>query len=125
MSQKLSSAAVVIGTLRVKFKFSATVQSHAFVLFLFTILHKAVLNRTFRKFLTVKNWYQFFTAHEELVPIRHILHTNISHFVKFAHIVKLYVAYMRNLHVDKKHPKSAAFCNQFQFFTFYNVVQTD
>ena len=61
---------------------------------------------------------QFFTAREELVPIRHIFHTNISHFVKFAHVVKLYVAYMRNLHIDKKnHPESAAFCNRFQFFT--------
>ena len=50
----------------------------------------------------MKNWYQCFTAREELVPIRHIFHTNISHFVKFAHVVKLYVAYMRNLHIDKK-----------------------
>ena len=39
---------------------------------------------------------------EELVPIRHIFHTYISHFVKFAHVVKLYVAYMCNLHIDKK-----------------------
>ena len=76
-------------------------------------------------FHTVKNWYKFFTAREEMVPIRHIFHTNISHFVKFAHVVKLYVANMRNLHIDKKHPKSAAFCNRFQFITFYNVVQTD
>ena len=82
----------------------------------------ALLNR---KFHTVKNWYQFFTAREKLVPIRHIFHTNISHFVKFAHVLKLYVAYMRNLNIDKKHPKSAAFCNRIQFFTFYNVVQTD
>ena len=42
-----------------------------------------------------------FTAREKLVPIRHIFHTNILHFVKFAHVVKLYVAYMRNLHIDK------------------------
>ena len=41
---------------------------------------------------------------EKLVPIRHIFHTNISHFVKFAHVVKLYVAYMRNLHIDKIAP---------------------
>ena len=57
-----------------------------------------------------------------------MFHTNISHFVKFAHVVKLYVAYMRNLHIDKIHPKSAAFCIRFQFFTFmsgfYNVIQT-
>ena len=39
---------------------------------------------------------------EELEPICHIFHTNISHFVNFAHAVKLYVAYMRNLHIDKK-----------------------
>ena len=52
------------------------------------------LNFTFHKFHTVKNWYQFFTTREKLVPIRHIFHINISHFVKFAHIVKLYVAYI-------------------------------
>ena len=52
-------------------------------------------NFTFRKFHTVKNWYQFFTAREKLVPIRHIFITNVSHFVKFAHVVKCYVAYMR------------------------------
>ena len=76
--------------------------------------------------------HQFFTAREKLVPIRHIFHTNISHVVKFAHVVKLYVAFMRNLHIDKipppPLPKSAAFCIRFQFFTymsgFYNVVQT-
>ena len=49
--------------------------------------------------------YQFFTAREELMPIRHIFHTNISHFMKFAHVVKLYVAYIRNLYIDKKTPK--------------------
>ena len=65
-----------------------------------------------------KNWYQFFTAREKLVPIRHIFHTNISHFVNFAHVVKLFVAYMRNPHIDKIHPKSAAFCIRFQFFTY-------
>ena len=82
----------------------------------------------FANFHTVKNWYQFFTAREKLVPILHIFHTNISHFVKFAPVVKLYVAYTRNLHIDKKSPKSAASCIRFQFFTymsgFYNVVQT-
>ena len=41
---------------------------------------------------------------EELVPIRHIFHTNILHFVKFAHVAKLYVAYMRILHIDKNTP---------------------
>ena len=75
----------------------------------------------------MKNWYQFFTAREKFVPIRHIFYANISRFVKFAHVVKLYVAYMRNLHVDKILPKSAAFCIQSQFFTyvsvFYKVVQ--
>ena len=30
---------------------------------------------------------------EELVPIRHIFHTNISHFVKFVHLVKIYLLY--------------------------------
>ena len=56
---------------------------------------------------------QFFTAREKLVPIRHIFHTNISHFVKFTHVVKLYVAYMRNLHIDTIPSKSAAFCIRF------------
>ena len=52
----------------------------------------------------MKNWYQFFTAREKLVPIRHIFHSNISHFVKFAHVVKLYVADMHNLQIDKIPP---------------------
>ena len=70
------------------------------------VVIKVMLNRkfTFRKFHTVKNWYQFFTARENSVQIRHIFHTNISHFVKFAHVVKLYVAYMRNLHIDEIPP---------------------
>ena len=34
---------------------------------------------------------KFHISHSEiLVPIRHIFHTNISHFEKFAHVVKLY-----------------------------------
>ena len=49
-------------------------------------------------------------------------------YVKFTHVVKLYVAYMRILHIDKILPKSAAYCIQFQFFTykagFYKVVPT-
>ena len=64
---------------------------------------------------------------KKFVPIRLIFHTNSSHFVKFAQVVKLYVAYMRNLHINKILPKSAAFCIRFQFFTcmsgFYNVVK--
>ena len=52
----------------------------------------------------MKKLYQFFTAREKLVPIRHIFHTNVSHFVKFAHVVILYVAYMRNLRLDKITP---------------------
>ena len=63
---------------------------------------------------------------EELVPIRHIFHTNISHFVNFAHVVKLYVAYMRNLHIDKKNtPNLLHFAIDSKFFTFYNEVQID
>ena len=55
---------------------------------------------------TVKNWYQFLTTREYLVPIRHVFHTNISHFVKktHVHVVKLYVACMRILHIDKIPP---------------------
>ena len=83
---------------------------HCLLPFLRTIIvesyNKAVLNR---KFHTVKNWYQFFTAREKMVPIRYMFHTNISHFVNFAHVVKLYVAYMRNFHIDKIQPKSAVF----------------
>ena len=29
----------------------------------------------------MKSWYQFLTARAKLLPIRHIFHTNISHFV--------------------------------------------
>ena len=35
-------------------------------------------------------------AREKLVPIRHVLHI----LMKNAHVVKLYVAYMRILHID-------------------------
>ena len=42
---------------------------------------KALLNRKF-------NISQISHC-EELVPKRHIFHTNISNFVKFAHVVKL------------------------------------
>ena len=62
----------------------------------------ALLNRKFHISQNSHCWYQFFTAREELVPMGHIFHTNISHFVKFAHVLKLYVAYMRNLRIDKK-----------------------
>ena len=34
------------------------------------------------KFHAVKNWYQFLTSREKLVPTRHTIHINISHFVK-------------------------------------------
>ena len=49
------------------------------------IIRKAVsrlcwtVNFTLRKFHAVKNWYQFLTAREELIPIRHGFHTYISH----------------------------------------------
>ena len=69
---------------------------------------------------------QFFTAREELVPIRHIFYTNISYFVKFAHVVKLYVAYMRNLHIDKKHPNLLHFAidsNSSHFITWYKQIK--
>ena len=53
----------------------------------------------------------------------HLFYTSI-HFVKYAHVVKLYVTYVRILHIDKIPPKSATFCIRFQFFTcmglFYN-----
>ena len=74
-------------------------------------------NFPLRKFHTMKNWYQFLTARKKLVPIHHVFHTSISHFVKKTHVVKLYVAYMRIQQIDKIPPKSAAFCIRFQFFT--------
>ena len=55
---------------------------------------------------------------ENLVPILHSawkIGTNTSH-ISYQYF-KLYVSYMRNLHIDKIHPKSAAFCIRFQFFT--------
>ena len=83
----------------------------------------ALLNR---KFHISQNSH--FIAREKWVPIRHIFHINISHFVKFADVVKLYVAYMRNLNIDKIHPESVAFRIRFQVFTymagFYNGDQT-
>ena len=54
----------------------------------------------------MKNLYQFFTAREKLVSIRD---TNILHFVKVAHVVKLYVlkvskgAKIRNLYNQVPH----------------------
>ena len=44
------------------------------------------------------------TEKKKMVPIRYVFHTNISHFVKNAHVVKLYVAYVRILHIDKIPP---------------------
>ena len=40
-------------------------------------------------------------AREKLVPIRHILRTNIFHFVKSTHKVKFHIAYMRIPRVDR------------------------
>ena len=48
----------------------------------------------------MKNWYQFLTACEKLVPIRHIFCTNSSHFVKNTHDI----AYMHIPHIDKIPP---------------------
>ena len=59
---------------------------------------------TLSKFHAVKNWYHFLTSREKLVPIRHVIHTNISHFAKNACVVKLYVAYIRILHTAKIPP---------------------
>ena len=59
----------------------------------------------------MKNWCQFLTAREKLAPIRHVFHTNISHFVKNAHVGKLYVAYMRIFHIDKTPPNLLQFAS--------------
>ena len=71
---------------------------------------KFAVHFTLRKFHTVDIWYQFLTVREKLVPILHVFHTNISHFVKNAHVVKLYVAYMRILHPPKKKKKKKICC---------------
>ena len=54
----------------------------------------------------MKNWYQFLTAREKLVPVRHIhvFRTNISHFVKNTQEVKFHIPYMRILHIGKIPP---------------------
>ena len=77
---------------------------------------------TLRKCHTVKNWYQFLTTCDKLVPIRYVFHINSSHFVKNAHVVKVCVAYVGILHVDKILPKSA-FIRQFGplFFRTYDL----
>ena len=49
---------------------------------------KKAANFTLRKFYTVKNWYQFLIARENLVPIHQICRSNISHFVKNTYEVK-------------------------------------
>ena len=76
-----------------------------------------IVNFTLRKFHAVKDWYQFLTAREELVPIRHGFHTNMSH---------VWEKYARSQiscsnHTYSSHrwntPKAVAFCFRFQFFT--------
>ena len=56
---------------------------------------KFAVHFTLREFHTVDIWYQFVTVREKLVPILHVFHTSEN-----AHVVKLYVAYMRILHID-------------------------
>ena len=67
---------------------------------------------TLREFHTVKNWYQFLTTREKMVPIRHVFHTNISLFVKNAQEVELYEAYLRILYIDKKTPNLHHFASK-------------
>ena len=57
----------------------------------------------------MKNWYQFFTRGEELVPICHGFHTNISQMCEDYARSKKHIAFMRILHIDKIHPNSFAF----------------
>ena len=73
-----------------------------------------------------ENWYQFFTARKVLVPICHIFHTYISHFVKFAQVVKLYLAYMRKHHIDKNTPNLLHFAidsNSLHSITWFNQIK--
>ena len=54
-------------------------------------------NFTLRKFHIVKNnWYQFLTACVKLVPIGHIVRTNISHIERYAHKIKFYIALLNH-----------------------------
>ena len=55
---------------------------------------------------------------------------DISHSVKFAHVVKIYVAYMRNFHIDKNTPnllhfaidsKSSHICQD--FITWFKQIE--
>ena len=78
-------------------------------------------NSTLRKFHTVNNWYKFLRARGKLVPKRHIIRTNILHFVKNTHEVKFHIAYMLIPHIGKMLPKFAAFCIRFQFFTVLSL----
>ena len=52
-------------------------------------------------FHTVKNWYQFLTAREKMVPICQIYRTNNSYYVKNTHGVKFYIV----SHIDKTYPQ--------------------
>ena len=70
----------------------------------------------------MKNWCEFLTAREKLVPIRHIFRTNISHSVKNAHEVKFNIANMSFPHIDKISLKFAALCIRFQFFTVLSLT---
>ena len=74
------------------------------------------------EFHTVKNWYQFLTAREKLVPIRHTFRTNVSHFVNNTHKVKFHLAFLRIPHIDKTAPQISCICIRFQFFTFLSLT---
>ena len=49
----------------------------------------------------MKNWYQFLTAREELVSIRHGFHTIFLTCERNTHVVKFHVVIMHIPHVDK------------------------
>ena len=55
----------------------------------------------------VKNWFQYVT---DFIPIFLTCERNM-------HVVKFHVATMHIPNIDKIHPKAAAFCIRFQFFT--------
>ena len=60
-------------------------------------------NHTLRKFHNVNKWYQFLTAREKLVPIRHIFHTMSLNTYE----VKFYIANMRIPHIKNYPPPSS------------------
>ena len=72
-------------------------------------------------FVNITLW-KLVPTREILVSIRHIFRTNISHFVKNTHEVKIHIAYVRIPHIDEILLKYAANYIRFQFFTVLSLT---